>query len=326
MPIKHAKARYTRSEVLEILQRNADLYKDEPGFTEYFVQLALYMMDKAEDPDALIPTKTPLPVQFNLGGSVKKEGVPDPPVAFSRARSATDSKPPRTDNAHPATPTPVNRPPRPTAPPPRLTRSGQPQPPTPRPSHTPRPLEQSAPANPMRSMDEVALPNPASLSRDNVPKPFVPKPAAKENPHPPTPQRSFAPPGRERPGIPPPKPRTIGSSPQNPESDQNVGEGSSSSIKRPRTPAVSIERQSLQTPDPIKTNLPPPPPQKDGSQTAKLHGPEGNKAPVVGNTQVYRVVRPYKSQTAMEAPCHSCGTLYPLEATYCPACGTQRRG
>ncbi|MCC5875062.1 MAG: hypothetical protein JJU11_02475, partial [Candidatus Sumerlaeia bacterium] len=191
------------------------------------------------------------------------------------------------------------------------------------PSHTPRPIERSSSQNPMRSMDEVALPNPASFSRDNVPKPFVPKAPANENRHPPAPTQAVPPPGRERPVIPPPKPSTLGRVPQ--DGSPDPAEDSSSSIKRPRTPAVSIERQSLQTPDPVRTNLPPPPPSKDGSQTAKLQGRGGQKGPGVGKTEVYRVVRPYKSQTAMEAPCHSCGTLYPVEATYCPACGTQRR-
>ncbi|MCC5876039.1 MAG: hypothetical protein JJU11_07450, partial [Candidatus Sumerlaeia bacterium] len=137
MPIKPAKVKYTREEVLEILQRNVELYKDEPGFTEYFVQLALYMMDKAANPEALIPATTPLPIQFDLRKQGGHQKASDPPVAFSRTKTPVGHQP-QGDDAHPQTPAPPGRPFRPTAPPPprNFSGDGNPLPSTPRPSHT----------------------------------------------------------------------------------------------------------------------------------------------------------------------------------------------
>ena len=41
----------------------------------------------------------------------------------------------------------------------------------------------------------------------------------------------------------------------------------------------------------------------------------------LGRTRVYKVVRSYRSSTAIEQPCPVCGALVPADARQCPGCG-----
>ena len=42
-----AKKNFTREEIIEILKKNVDLYKGDPNFTSYIVDLALYLVEFA---------------------------------------------------------------------------------------------------------------------------------------------------------------------------------------------------------------------------------------------------------------------------------------
>ncbi len=46
----------TKEEIIEILRKNVELYKDEPEFVEYIVNLAIYLIEyqKIEDPQGKI--------------------------------------------------------------------------------------------------------------------------------------------------------------------------------------------------------------------------------------------------------------------------------
>lgn len=49
-----AKKNFTREEIIEILKKNVDLYKEDPNFTSYIVDLALYLVEFAyKTPDAV---------------------------------------------------------------------------------------------------------------------------------------------------------------------------------------------------------------------------------------------------------------------------------
>lgn len=245
MPKQPAKETFSRQEIHEILRRNVELYRSDPGFVEYFTELTLYLMGKSEQGEVLAPNETPLPMDY-----LKR---PDPkPAPLSPPESGS----------RPATPPPLEEEPSSR----RLARSPY------------------LPPAPPPSLDDVPLPS--GVSRDKTPPPFHP-----QAPHP------------------------------------------SSSEKRDRTPTVNVERAPLQTPHP-----PPPPPAGEtssrrlippsrpaqGDKDASDRDPAVKGSPVSGRTQVYRVVRPYKSPTSLEVPCKSCGTMIPHEAQYCPGCGEPR--
>ena len=42
-----AKSSFTRDEIVDILKKNIDLYKNDPNFTNYLVDLALYLIEYA---------------------------------------------------------------------------------------------------------------------------------------------------------------------------------------------------------------------------------------------------------------------------------------
>lgn len=235
MPKKPAKETFSREEVHEILRRNVELYRNDPGFVEYFVELTLYFVGKSGLGDTLTPEQTPLPVDY-----LKR---PDP-------KPAPLSPPPAKEEPEVAGPadedTPSSR---------RFAK--------------PPIVPPSAP--PPASLDEVAVP--PNMKREQTPPPFHPS-------------------------------------------------------KEP--PGVNVERAPLQTPTPGE-----PRPAGETSSRRMIPGlqsgaprgedpPPMKKPPLTGRTQVYRVVRPYKSPTSMEVPCKSCGTMMPHEAQYCPGCGEPR--
>jgi hypothetical protein len=193
-----------------------------------------------------------------------------------------------------------------------------------RPSAPPRP-NGSQPLSPVRSLTPVpgthrlpnsldAVPKLSSgvMSRDTVPKPFFPKeptpppqqvvarPAADTTPRPAAPITP-QPPTQRHPVAPAPPPPQI------------------------RTPPIRLERSPLHTPPERGMET-------TGRTVPSVVQPDPSLAdtkvprpPVqVGKTQVYRVVRPYKSQTSLDVPCRACGTLYPQDAGHCPSCGQPR--
>jgi hypothetical protein len=45
------RAKLSRKEIADILKRNCDLYRDEPAFSEYLVELAMYLIEFQYDPE-----------------------------------------------------------------------------------------------------------------------------------------------------------------------------------------------------------------------------------------------------------------------------------
>lgn len=312
MATKPAQEVYTREEVLEILEHNVGLYKNDPGFAEFIVQLTLYLVEASGPPPGLVPDRPPNPNNYNLkiqkGPSMA--GATEPPTA-SHPRSS----------AHPGTPPGGFRQQRPVAPPPPRRPDGL-RPPTTGHHGLGHPSRPSKPApsypGSMRSMDEIELPKPESLSRDTAPKPFVPKGVSENQEQDPTPKSSsnlMRP--HIRPAAPPPSP--IKATTPHPD----VMEDSHKNPINPVGSRFSLERAPLQTPSPIPEHSPAKN-KRDQGEASSSGQQKKQGGPGVGKTQVYRVVRPYKSQTSMEAPCHSCGTMYALESPYCPACGSPR--
>ena len=46
MSFKSAKKKLTREEIVEILKRNAELYKNEPDFINYIIDLAMFLLEQ----------------------------------------------------------------------------------------------------------------------------------------------------------------------------------------------------------------------------------------------------------------------------------------
>ena len=46
MSFKSAKKKLTREEIVEILKRNAELYKNEPDFVNYIIDLAMFLLEQ----------------------------------------------------------------------------------------------------------------------------------------------------------------------------------------------------------------------------------------------------------------------------------------
>lgn len=102
-------------------------------------------------------------------------------------------------------------------------------------------------------------------------------------------------------------------------------------------PAASMDEIPLNLPGArtsgiyqVKGGLSTPAPDAPKSrEVKKLDEPEGATGPSApkinvqndGRTRVYRVVRAYRSSTAIESPCPVCGQLVPAEAPRCLACG-----
>jgi len=57
-----AKKSFTRDEIIEILKKNVDLYKNEAGFPSYIVDLALYLVEygykREDDPQPALSDKS----------------------------------------------------------------------------------------------------------------------------------------------------------------------------------------------------------------------------------------------------------------------------
>lgn len=164
MALKVAKSAYTRDEVLDLLRHNADLYRHEPGFAEYYLQLTVYLISRCPEAQDFIPASTPLPTEFA-------------PQALNHTNSDIDP----INNV--PTPLPVSRPAVPVAPPvqrpaispvpPSASRPtvalGRPVAPAPPPAHQQPPGARHSGIT-SRSGEESSHYLP---SRDAVPKPFL---------------------------------------------------------------------------------------------------------------------------------------------------------
>jgi hypothetical protein len=84
MGYRLAKMKLTRDEIVDILKRNVELYKNEPEFIGYIVDLALYLVEfkfdreaplrAREDVQEAIPQAPPAVYKiFSRYSSVKKE-------------------------------------------------------------------------------------------------------------------------------------------------------------------------------------------------------------------------------------------------------------
>ncbi|MCX7624640.1 MAG: hypothetical protein N2Z21_00260 [Candidatus Sumerlaeaceae bacterium] len=66
MTYKKGKQQFTKEEIIEILRRNVNLFKDEDEFVDYIVELALYLVEhrmqtQTEASDATLPGKKTAP-------------------------------------------------------------------------------------------------------------------------------------------------------------------------------------------------------------------------------------------------------------------------
>lgn len=103
MAFHSAKESLTREEVLDILRRNVALYKNEPEFVNYIVDLALFLLEhlaesEEKDPEARkrIREEKSIPVfqLDNVPVDAEKE-TPLPPLMGKEGRDEGESKMPR---------------------------------------------------------------------------------------------------------------------------------------------------------------------------------------------------------------------------------------
>ena len=63
--IKPAQEGFTREEILEILNRNVQLYRDEVGFSDYLVDLTMFLLDQHYEKGRISPWEAPEPPSSN---------------------------------------------------------------------------------------------------------------------------------------------------------------------------------------------------------------------------------------------------------------------
>lgn len=401
MGYRPAQEQFTREEIHEILRRNVNLFKDDPGFATYFTDLTLYLLASQSSSDSAAPPFAPHPPagyrapgmelssgEINLRVFLEDDGrAPDllPPTAYDPAammppkasslQSFDESELDPPTNRFPAPPI---APPAPTAPAAAATPRAFPR----LANHTPLPddvpsttnVHGAIPSSGMRrpvapspSMPAPALPPPPV---PGAPRPFAvpPRPVASNTgipklpsvPIPPgaTPPPSAAP-AAYRPIVAPPSPppapppmapampvppqlspslsRPSGLTPrpnmQQPYDVPSAQPPSSPPLPLPETQRphpvsmrssgiIQMQNAPLITPPggALRDRQPPPVP---APPPAPLRRPDVPAPPdsLGGKTQVYRVVRPYRSQTSMESPCPVCGSMVSMDAAHCPGCG-----
>ncbi len=68
------KGKLSKSEIIEILESNAQIYKDEPNFVKYLVELAIYLIQHQYDPDIETRADTEahdeIPSEFQQSGHI----------------------------------------------------------------------------------------------------------------------------------------------------------------------------------------------------------------------------------------------------------------
>ena len=71
MAYQSAKKSFARDEIVEILQKNVELYKGDPNFTSYIVDLTLYLVEYAYKRDTEHPVFSNRNVDFVSSGPEK---------------------------------------------------------------------------------------------------------------------------------------------------------------------------------------------------------------------------------------------------------------
>ena len=66
-----AKKHFTREEIIEILQKNVELYKNEPHFTSYLVDLAMYLVEYGYKKEEEEPVASEKGMDFYTSGTQK---------------------------------------------------------------------------------------------------------------------------------------------------------------------------------------------------------------------------------------------------------------
>ncbi|CAN5238475.1 hypothetical protein BH09SUM1_BH09SUM1_25630 [soil metagenome] len=245
MSFKPAKDFFTQAEITEILRRNVFIYKDEPDFDRYLVELTMYLLDRHYGPDRISLSEPPLPPRSSGAVDLRKFLDMDLPK-------------PHQPDAEPVA----------TGPLPRLA---------------PRGIDRPATQTPFNSGD--AQPRPFQMHTSPAPTPPSPPPRRAQHPQ----------------AMPPPQPQQ-------------------------RTPPIRSQGSPLATPMPPDSQgyggartgeglQPPPRPNAEPQEPAK----DGENP--LGRARIYRVVRPYKSTSAVELPCSVCGSRVPFDSKQCPGCG-----
>jgi hypothetical protein len=67
-----AKKHFTRDEIIEILKKNVDLYKNESNFPSYIVDLALYLVEFGYKREAEQPVPTEKSINHQTGAKSQK--------------------------------------------------------------------------------------------------------------------------------------------------------------------------------------------------------------------------------------------------------------
>lgn len=107
MSIRPAKQSFTREEIAAILEQNLALYRDEPKFIDYFIELSLYLVDQAysnrgercSDVDSVFD---------KYQAAVAANQTPPPPPPFERS-AAPAPRAPRPPDPEPANDRPTNK-------------------------------------------------------------------------------------------------------------------------------------------------------------------------------------------------------------------------
>lgn len=103
MAFHSAKETLTREEVLDILRRNVALYKNEPEFVNYIVDLSLYLLEHLAESEEQDPGNWSkgredkgVPVfQLDNVDAEEDKDLPLPPMVGKDAKEDGDSKMPR---------------------------------------------------------------------------------------------------------------------------------------------------------------------------------------------------------------------------------------
>lgn len=213
MAFRPAKDNFGKDEVIDILKSNVQLYKNEPEFVEYIVNLAMYLLDQkyggndSQDENMMIPPTGSFMIQDNnemqdphLSGPTpiksERERMPPPPVPLNRMPSA---RPPGVPPAPPPGRPPIPQTPPRNAPvqPPSYQFQGQIPlaSPTPVPVGPPRHQGAPPPPPPMRSPQAPPPPGrPPQVQQERAPL-STPMPDMRRMQAPPPPPSVPPPPG-----------------------------------------------------------------------------------------------------------------------------------
>lgn len=294
MGIKPARESFTREEIIDILKRNAALYKDEVDFVDYLVDLTMYLLDKHYGENRISPWAAPDPPPARaqpapVPGIAERDRVVMPPTV---AELQDRNREPGSERYRlaPTAFTPVAAPPPPPGPP-SLQHPSMPPPPGGREPEIVNPSSgririagivnpASPAASPQAGRQEVEV-DPAS-GRFRVAQQGAPA----QNP------ATTLPPSRIEPALPP--------------------------LVTPSAPA--LRERKRREPEP---RVPEPPPEPVDADFDPPEEPAGERRPsgAVRKPGNFRMFRSVKSSTGVEILCPGCGLKVPLQTKQCPNCG-----